>query len=207
VELSLSLNSALALFASMALLAAMPSVSVFAVTARAASAGFSHGALTSLGVVVGDLIFIALAIFGLALLAEAMGEAFVLVRYAGAIYLIWLGVLVWRAAGRAGDPQAQTVSSRWSSFASGLLITLADQKAVLFYLGFFPAFLDLSTLSALDAAAVGVIAVIAVGGVKLAYAFAAGRAGSWLGAGAGVWMNRIASVVMVGAGIVVLLRR
>lgn len=205
--LNLSLISAAALFAAMALLAAMPSVSVLAVTARAASAGFAHGALTSLGVVVGDLIFIALAIFGLALLAEALGDGVVLVRYAGGLYLIWLGVRVWRATGRSEDPQRALVTSRWSSFMAGLLITLADQKAVLFYLGFLPAFVDLSTMSVLDAVAVGMIAVVSVGGVKLAYAWAAGRAGTWLGAGASGWMNRIASVVMVVAGVVVLVRR
>ncbi|MEC9363149.1 MAG: LysE family translocator [Pseudomonadota bacterium] len=207
MDLSLSLATVAALFASMAVLAAMPSVSVLAVTARAASGGFRHGALTSLGVVAGDLVFIALAIFGLAMLAEAMGEAFVLVRYAGGLYLLWLGVVVWRAAGRSAAGTSAAAGSGWSSFMTGLLITLADQKAVLFYLGFFPAFLDLSEMSVSDAAMIGLIALFAVGGVKLIYAWAAHRAGAWLGRGAGLWMNRIASVVMVGAGIVVLLRR
>jgi len=54
------------------------------------------------------------------------------------------------------------------------MITLGDQKAILFYLGFFPAFLDLVAMSALDTAVILLVTTVAVGGVKLAYAGMAG---------------------------------
>lgn len=66
-----------AMSVAMALLAAVPSVSVATVVARAASAGFTHGALVALGIVAGDILFILAAIFGLVLLAEALGDVFV----------------------------------------------------------------------------------------------------------------------------------
>jgi threonine/homoserine/homoserine lactone efflux protein len=81
----------------MIVLAIVPSVSVLAVTARAAAFGFSHGLFTALGIVVADILFILVAVYGLALIAEMMGDQFRLIQYLGAAYLIWLGISLWRA--------------------------------------------------------------------------------------------------------------
>lgn len=78
------ISTILALISVMAVLAAVPSASVLAVTAKSASSGFWQGALTAVGIILGDVIFILLAVFGLALLVDAMGAAFILVKYAGA---------------------------------------------------------------------------------------------------------------------------
>lgn len=190
-----------ALFLALAFMAALPSVSVLAVSARAAAFGFGHGALTALGIVVGDLVFILLALFGLAVLVASMGESLHLVRYLGAAYLIGLGVALWRSP----DGPAETACKRgvsWrSSFMTGLLITLGDQKAVLFYLGFLPAFVDLDALSPGDVGLVVVATILAVGGVKLAYAWAASRAGRRIGGGAARFMNRAAAGLLIAVGV------
>ncbi|HRQ05881.1 MAG TPA: LysE family transporter, partial [Nitrosomonas halophila] len=73
MELNLGFNSILALFVAMSVLAAVPSVSVLAVSAKSASFGFVHGACTVAGIVLGDIFFILFVVFGLALLVEAMG--------------------------------------------------------------------------------------------------------------------------------------
>src|SRR5690606_15721683 len=83
------------LFGAMAVLAAVPSVSVLAVSARSATLGFAHGACTAMGIVVGDLWFILLAMFGLALLAEMTDGLFFLIKFLGGTYLIWLGISLW----------------------------------------------------------------------------------------------------------------
>lgn len=205
MELNISASDLAALFAAMAILAAVPSVSVAAVSARAASAGFIQGAITAMGVVAGDLVFILLALFGLALLVEAMGEMFFLLRYLAAGYLLWLGLSLWRSSVRARTDDAAGAASPWSSFMTGLLITLGDHKAVLFYLGFLPAFIELDSLTSLDVAAVALVAGLAVGGVKLAYAFAAGRIGRRLDDRAGALLNRVAAGVMLVAAFLVLI--
>lgn len=202
----MTVSSIAALFAAMTLLAAMPSVSVLAVSARAASSGFAHGACTALGVVAGDLLFILLALFGLALLVDALGGLFVLVKYVGGAYLIWLGIALWRSRTRPARAGAAGGASLGSSFMTGLLITLGDQKAILFYLGFLPAFMDLSAVTCADAAAVAAVAVVAVGGVKLGYAYAAHRAGAVLGGRVGGFMNGAAALLVIAAGIVVMAR-
>ena len=128
-------------------LAIVPSVSVLAVSARAAAFGFTHGMFTALGIVVADILFIVIAVYGLALVAELMGNQFRLIQYIGAAYLIWLGISLWRTDAKARAADSVSQSSWWSSFLAGFLITLGDQKAILFYLGFFPAFINLSTMT------------------------------------------------------------
>lgn len=204
MELSITASDLAALFTAMTILAAVPSVSVAAVSARAASAGFSQGAMTALGVVAGDLVFILLALFGLALLVEALGEMFFLIRYLAAGYLLWLGLSLWRSTAQPRVTGAAGGASSWSSFMTGLMITLGDQKAVLFYLGFLPAFIELDALTCVDVAAVVLVTVLAVGGVKLGYAFAGGRVGRRLDGGTGALLNRIAAGVMLVAAILLL---
>jgi threonine/homoserine/homoserine lactone efflux protein len=138
------------LLGALIVLAIIPSVSVLAVTARSAAFGFTHGVLTALGIVAADILFILIAVYGLALVAELMGAQFKLVQYLGGAYLIWLGISLWRADTKARQSDEVKQSSHSSSFLTGFLITLGDQKAILFYLGFFPAFVDLSRMTPAD---------------------------------------------------------
>jgi threonine/homoserine/homoserine lactone efflux protein len=188
-------------------LAIVPSVSVFAVTARAAAFGFSHGLFTALGIVVADILFILVAVYGLALVAELMGDQFHLIQYIGAAYLIWLGVSLWRSEVRARASEDLRQSSWLSSFLTGFLITLADQKAILFYLGFFPAFIDLSTMTPADTLIIIVIAILGVGGAKLVYAFLAARASVLFKDSRALrGINVLAACVMIAVGVVLLLK-
>lgn len=190
----------------MSVLAAVPSASVLAVSARSASSGFWQGALTTAGIVLGDVIFILVAVFGLALLVEAMGAGFVLVKYAGGIYLLWLAFHMWRSRKQHAKNDDNSNVSAWSSFLTGLLITLGDQKAVLFYFGLLPAFVDVSALTVTDVGVIVVVTIVAVGGVKLVYAYGADRAGQALGSKLGEAINVLASATMVIAGVWVIVR-
>ena len=172
----MTFSSILALFSAMIVLASIPSISVLAVTTRSAAYGFIHGVFTTIGIVLGDIIFIIIAIWGLSFLAETMGNLFVLIKYLGGAYLIWLGISLCRSKSQEVETEEVVKSSLLSSFMTGLLITLADQKAILFYFGFFPAFLDVSKISYFDTGIIIAIATLAVGGVKLGYAFMADKA-------------------------------
>ncbi|NJL55429.1 LysE family translocator [bacterium] len=160
----------------MLLLAATPSASVVLVITRSVTLGVANGISVACGIVLGDLVFVALAILGMSILAESMGALFVVLRYIGGGYLIWLGFTLLRPK-REIDLIKEN-SSKWSlsaSFISGLLLTLGDIKAILFYASLFPAFVDMSNLSIIDIAGIVSITVMAVGGVKVFYAFAARR--------------------------------
>lgn len=171
----MTLTNALALFAIMAILAAIPSTSVALVVTRSVWGGFGNGAAAAAGIVVGDLIFVLLAILGMAALAEALGGFFLAARILAGGYLIWLGVHLIR--NRSTEKQAEKHRPRnlASSFFAGLTLTLADLKAILFYASLFPIFVDLPNLNGWDIARVVLVTLIAVGGVKLSYAYGGQR--------------------------------
>lgn len=197
----MTFSSIIALFSAMVVLASIPSVSVLAVSTRAATSGFIHGVFTTIGIVLGDLIFIVIAIWGLSFLADAMGSLFVLVKYLGAAYLILLGVMLIRSKSNNVETPEVVNSSLMSSFLTGLLITLGDQKATLFYLGFFPAFLDISQISYFDTIIIMAITIVAVGGVKLGYAFMADKARLLISSKIRKGMNIAAGCVMIAVGV------
>lgn len=172
----MTFSSAIALFAALIVLAALPSLSVLTVTTRAATAGLTHGIFTTLGIVIGDIVFILIALLGLSLLTTTESIVAIAMQILGGLYLIFLAVNLChsnRSSAVETEPQNY---SHWASLMTGLLITLGDQKAIFFYLGFFPAFLNLSQITIPDVAIVIIIAIFAVGGVKLLYAFLADRA-------------------------------
>ncbi len=207
MQISMTLSSVVALFGTMLVLAFIPSVSAMTVAIRSATFGFTHGLFVSLGIVAGDIIFIVIAIYGLVLLADLLGGQFNTVKLLGGACLIWLGAVLWRSRSHIEGVQVKSGSSLLSSFLSGLLITLGDQKAVLFYLGFFPAFVDLSAVTLADTGIIIVIAAVAVGGAKLAYACMADRAGLVL-RDRGIYkgMNTVAGLILIGVGISLIAR-
>lgn len=168
---TLSLASAASLLAAMVVLAAVPSSSVLLVVSRASSLGTRHGILAALGVVVGDILFVLLAVYGLAAVVERWSWAFALFQLLSGVYLMRLGYLLW--CSRSAEPtlRSQDARSSLSSFWAGLMLTLSDQKAVFFYLAFFPAFMDMRTLTHFDVAIIAMVTLLGVGGVKVAYAF------------------------------------
>jgi len=191
----------------MIVLAMIPSISVLAVSARAAAFGFTHGMFTALGIVVADILFILVAIYGLVFIAELMGDEFTLVKYIGGIYLIWLGISLWRADAKTRKSGELGESSLGSSFLTGFLITLGDQKAILFYLGFFPAFIDLRHVTPVDTLLIILIAVVSVGGAKLIYAWLADRASLiFRNTRAIRALNGFAALVMIAVGVALLLK-
>jgi threonine/homoserine/homoserine lactone efflux protein len=201
---SMTFNSIVALFSAMVVMASIPSVSVLAVSTRSATFGFLHGVFTTIGVVVGDIIFIAIALLGLSLIAAKMGSLFILIKYLGGAYLIFSGIQLYRSKLRDTETKEIVKISLFSSFLTGLLITLGDQKATLFYLVFFPAFFDISKISYFDAAIVIGIATVAVGGVKLFYALIANRASFLIRPQVNKGINIFAGSVMVAVGVLLI---
>ncbi len=199
----MTLVSALGLAVAMFLLAVTPGPGVFATVARALSSGVGHASVVILGIVVGDLIFLLLAVFGLSAIADLLGGFFVFIKYAGGTYLIWLGLRIWFVQ-PAGKGVTGIREPSWrANFTSGLLITLGNPKVILFYLGFLPTFVDLHVLSGADIWLIAVVVSGVLASVLLAYAVAAGRARKMFTSERAVRrMNRTAGGVMATVGVV-----
>ena len=160
----------------MVVLALIPGPGTLVVASRAISGGFSHGAATACGIVCGDFIFVLLSIFGLATAAAAMGGLFIVVKYVGALYLIWLGIQILRSNKQGNDANVLEKVAYRPDFVSGLITTLGNPKAILFYLSFFPTFLDLTSITLLDTLTILLITTLSIGGVMMGYAYTASKA-------------------------------
>lgn len=166
------------LMLSLVAMAALPSTSVALVVVRSARFGVSHGLLVAAGIVLADLLFVSIALFGMAALAQWLGAAFVVVRILAAVWLIGFGVQLMCSrvaiASHSGSGDARA-GHHGVSFMAGLLVTLGDIKAIVFYASLLPVFVDVPALQGPAIAAVLWVTVVAVGGVKVAYALLASR--------------------------------
>lgn len=204
----MSIVDSIILFGIMTILAAIPSTSVAVVITRSATLNTCNGIFVALGIVVADLLFVMLAILGLAVFAEAMGSLFAIVKYIGALYLIFLGFSLFKSNNLNTQhlKKTHTNSNLFISFMAGFTLTLGDIKAILFYASLFPLFIDITTLQAIDIAIIAFITIVSVGGVKLAYAFSGKKIASLaLSKKSELITKKVAGGLMMGAGGYILL--
>ena len=160
-----------------------------------------------MGILSGDFIFIALAIFGLAALAEVMGSFFVIVKYAGAAYLIYLGFQLITSSNNNTPSEAPKPTNYSANYLVGLATSVSNPKVTLFYLSFFPAFLDLENISATDIALLFMIATFSVGLVMAGYAYVAAKTKSSFAASPKTQYLKFGSgALLIGGGVFVVLR-
>jgi threonine/homoserine/homoserine lactone efflux protein len=148
--------------------AASPGPDNLTIMARTVSHGWRSGLAYGLGTVTGILIFLGLAVFGLSLLASELGLAMTILRYAGALWLIWTGVKLWMA-----KPEPEMVSERSRSgglitaYFTGALLNLGNPKMPLFYIALLPNVVGTSIgphMALEIATAICVIETVVIGG-------------------------------------------
>ncbi|BCG64058.1 MAG: hypothetical protein methR_P1824 [Methyloprofundus sp.] len=205
----MSILDAIALFLMMTTLAIIPSTSVALVVTRAATLSTSHGVAVALGIVLGDLVFILLAILGLSVVAETMSNVVLFIKYLGGSYLLWLGysLLSAKSTGPMVVTKASIKDGYTASFLAGLVLTLGDIKAIFFYASLLPMFVDLHSLQLIDLFSVVFITIVAVGGVKIAYAFFA-RKIVMMSQGRKLesFSKKLAGIFMIAAGIYLIVK-
>jgi threonine/homoserine/homoserine lactone efflux protein len=175
---------------------ATPGPGVFAIIARALNGGFRSTIPAVIGNTLGDLILMSLSAFGLAVVARQMGELFLIVKLAGAAYLIWLGYKSWTA------PVAATDGAPGGGFWSQLALTLGNPKAIVMFVAILPTAIDLSRLTPMGYLQLCVCTLILIPGIEFSYAALAGSARRFLsGVKARRRMNKGAGAIMMGAGV------
>jgi leucine efflux protein len=118
---------------------AIPGVGNLAIITSTGKGGIPGGLAATLGVIVADQVLMWLAVAGVAAILTARPALFGVVQYAGALYLAWLGVRMILA--RPGDAPVLDMKPR-RFFRQAMLITLLNPKAIVFYMAFFPLFVD-----------------------------------------------------------------
>lgn len=151
----------LALYAgATAILFATPGPVWVAIIARGLSGGFRSAWPLALGVVVGDAVWPLLAILGVAWLVSVYSDVLIVLKGVAVVVFLVMGAAILKNAGRAiASDSRLTKPGIWAGFLAGLVVILSNPKAILFYMGVLPGFLDLSRVTELDIAAVVAISI------------------------------------------------
>ena len=181
---------------------ALPGPGTFALLTSTAKGGLRAGAAATLGVIAGDQVLMWLAVAGVAALLATYPVAFKVVQWAGAAYLAWIGLkLLLAKPGQAASP----VRIEPRHYArQAFFITLLNPKAIVFYMAFFPLFINPAqhqgtvTFLAMAATIAGITFVYGLTLCAFANAVSAQvRAHQWLARG----LEKLAGLFLVGFGI------
>lgn len=182
-----------------------PGQDVAYIVSRGAGLGWRGGAIAALGVGTGCFVHVFAASLGLSALLATSATAFTVVKLAGAGYLIWIGLTMWRGNNGNGKETCSTQRpSLRRIFTQGFLTNALNPKVALFFLAFLPQFVSAdSTTKPLAFLLLGVLFTINGTMVNLGWAWFAARAARLLKGGGrfSVWIKRIAGTLFIGLGI------
>jgi threonine/homoserine/homoserine lactone efflux protein len=131
-----------AFVAAIVLFLAIPGPGNLALITSTSKGGLAGGLMATLGVIAGDQVLMWLAVAGVAAVLSTYPAAFAAIQWAGAAYLAWLG---WKMlSAKPGDAPVLNIRPR-QYFQQALAITLLNPKAIVFYMAFFPLFVDPQT--------------------------------------------------------------
>ncbi len=181
--------------------AASPGPGIAAIVARVLGRGTRGAVAFSAGVAVGDVVWLTFAIVGLAALAQAFHGVFLVIKSAGAAYLLYLGYKLWTAPVSATEVQADTSGEHpVKLFLAGLAVTMGNPKVMVFYLALLPTLLDLARVTVLGYAELVAVTLGVLGVVFAAYIGLAARARRLFTSPKAIrWINRGTGTVMAGA--------
>ena len=141
----MDLTSLLVFIGALLVAAASPGPGIAAIVARVLGRGMQGAIAFTAGVALGDVVWLTIAILGLAVVAQTFHAVFLLIKYAGAGYLLYLAWKLWTAPVSAHDVAPDTSEvKRARLFLAGLAVTLGNPKVMVFYLALLPNIIDLN---------------------------------------------------------------
>ncbi|MBU6379404.1 MAG: LysE family translocator [Gammaproteobacteria bacterium] len=185
-------------------LALSPGPGLAAILSRALGGGLGAGLAVTAGLVLGDAVFLGIAMIGLSATANTLGPLFQVVKYAGAAYLMWLGFNAIRSASKPIELQAKSSGALMKDVGLGLMVTLGNPKPILFYGALLPTFLDLATVSVRDFAVLMAVVLVVSFVVYGGYMLLIERTRALVSSTRTVKrLNQTTGVVLIGSGLVV----
>ncbi|MBV8033973.1 LysE family transporter [Roseateles sp.] len=196
-----------AFVAAIVLFLAIPGPGNLALITSTSKGGIAAGLAATLGIIAGDQVLLWLAVAGVSALLSAYPAAFNAVQWAGAAYLAWLG---WRMlAAKPGQGPVLDIKPR-HYFRQAALITLLNPKAIVFYMAFFPLFVDpvrhqgVATFAAMAVTIAALTFLYGLVAVLLTHQLAERlRSRPWIT----TLLNKIAGICLLGFGIRLALSR
>ena len=198
--------TALIVFATALLVAAAsPGPGIIAIVARVIGRGPHGAAVYSAGFVIGDLVWLSVAILGLAVVAQAFAQVFLVIKYAGAAYLLYLAYRMWSAPAQAIDVAADIGGEgRGRLFLTGLAISLGNPKVMAFYVALLPSLIDVTRVTVVGFAELAAICIAVLTVVLSIYVVAAVRARTLFTSPRAMrLLNRTGGTMLAGAAVAV----
>jgi len=192
-----------------AALVAVPGPAVLYIVTRAIAQGRSAGVVSALGIEAGALLHVGAAVVGLSAILSSSATAFAFVKYAGAAYLVLLGVQRLRQRS-ASSLDALPAERNSVLFRRGMIVNAMNPKVAVFFLAFLPQFVDPDGGPvALQVALLGLVFIAIATALDLGWALAAGRAGQALRSSLRVRrrLDVLSGVTFVGLGAAAALAR
>ncbi|WP_186027895.1 LysE family translocator [Burkholderia gladioli] len=200
--------SALLVFALALMVAAgSPGPGIAALVARVMSNGFRDVLPFLAAMWIGEILWMSFAVAGLAALGKTFATAFLLLKIAGIVYLLFLAVKMWLAPAAVDDGQLPSGQSPLRMFAAGLTVSLGNPKIMVFYVALLPTLVDLSHVGPLAWAELALTMLVVMAAVDLSWALLAVRARRLLRSRRAVKVaNRASATMMAGAAVVMATR-
>jgi len=204
----MTLTGLLTFCAVYALAVAAPGPGIAAIIARGLAHGTKGAPAFIGGFVVGDLVWFAIAATGLAALARTAATLFVAIKWAGVAYLLFLAYKLWTApAKQVAVDSEERKQHGWNAFLASMMLTLANPKAILFFLALLPTVIDLASMNTVRFLEISAAIIVVQPLVLGSYALLAARARDLFTTPKAVQrLNRTSGVAMAGAAVVVATR-
>lgn len=179
----------------------VPGPSVTVVVANSLAGGTKAGLTTILGTEISMLSMVTVVALGLEAVMAVVAEAFMLIKLAGAAYLIWIGFKMVTASGRLEMRGAEARLPLGRYLWQGALVNWSNPKTLLFLGAFLPQFVDLSRPAFPQIMTLGLIVMAVATVTDSLYALVAGRARELLTAARVRFMNRVSGVILILGGV------
>jgi len=196
----MDLASLLIFAAALFVAAGSPGPSIAALVARVIAKGFRDVFPFLAAMWIGEAIWLSMAVFGLAFVAQTFHFAFVIVKWVGVAYLAYLAWKMWTAPVAVRENEMPREDSAAKLFLAGMAVTLGNPKIMMFYLALLPTIIDLASVSVVGWMELTVTMAVVLIAIDLAWVFAAAQARRMLKSARAMRIaNRVSATTMAGA--------
>ena len=196
----MDLSSLLIFAAALVVAAGSPGPSIAALVARVIAKGWRDVLPFLAAMWIGEAIWLSLAVFGLAFVAQTFHLAFVIVKWLGVAYLVFLAWKMWTAPVAVRDSELPAKDSPAKLFFAGMAVTLGNPKIMMFYLALLPTIIDLASVSLVGWVELTATMAVVLIAVNLAWVVAASQARKLLKSKRAMKIaNRVSATTMAGA--------
>jgi len=199
------LTSLLTYAAALAIAVAIPGPGIAALVGQTLGNGLRASWAFLAGIALGDIVYLTIAIAGLAAVAQVFAGVFIVIKLAGGAYLLYLAVRFWTSKAGLTRVEGARKTNGLQAVMGGFAITMSNPKAIVFYLALLPSVIDLENVGIGEWAGLVVVTALVLLVVLSPYAVLASRAQQIMRrSGALVMLNRIAAAIIGAAGLVIL---